>query len=91
MRYFYILRKDKTISERLSLIANLCKYLTVISERQTDFEIIAEDKETKDLKDSLQMICAEKSNLDYIVTRNVKDFEKSKIPAIEPEAFLELI
>ena len=88
---FYILRKDKTISERLSLIANLCKYLTVISERQTDFEIIAEDKETKDLEDSLQMICAEKSNLDYIVTRNVKDFEKSKIPAIEPEAFLELL
>ena len=85
---FYILRKDKTVHERLSLISNICKYVTVISERQTDFEAITENPETKDLEDSLQMICAENANLDYIVTRNVKDFEKSRIPAIEPEEFL---
>lgn len=88
---FYILRKDKTVHERLSLISNICKYLTVISERQTDFEIIAENTETKDLEDSLQMICAENANLDYIVTRNVKDFEKSRIPAVEPEDFLKTL
>ena len=33
---FYILRKDKTVPERLSIINHLCKYLTVISEFQAD-------------------------------------------------------
>ena len=63
----------------------------VISERQTDSEDIAENPETKDLEDSLQMVCAKNASLDYIVTRNVKDFEKSEIPAIEPVDFLNLL
>lgn len=88
---FYILRKDKTLEERLSLIGNLCKYVTVLSESQTDFEAIARNPETRDLEDSLQMICAENYALDYIVTRNTKDFSASKIPAIEPDAFLKLL
>ena len=67
------------------------KYLTVISERQNDFESITEDKETKDLEDSLQMLCAENYQLDYIVTRNIRDFVRSKVKAIEPRAFLNLL
>ena len=38
---FYILRKDKSVKERLSLISNLCKYVTVLSEKQDDFEVLA--------------------------------------------------
>ncbi len=87
---FYILRKDKTVTERLSLILNLCKYVSVISEKQTDFETIAENPETKDLEDSLQMICAENYSLDYIITRNIKDFESSKTLAIEPSEFIKI-
>ncbi len=71
---FYILRKDKTLEERLLMIANLCKYVTVISEKQDDFEVVSKNPETKDLEDSLQMVCAENACLDYIVTRNIKDF-----------------
>lgn len=88
---FYILRKDMSVEARLSLVGGLCKYLTVISERQNDFESITEDKETKDLEDSLQMLCAENYQLDYIVTRNIRDFVRSKVKAIEPRAFLNLL
>lgn len=88
---FYILRKDKTIAERLSLISNLCKYLNVISEKKDDFEVLANNPETKDLEDGLQMQCAKTYSLDYIITRNVKDFEKSEVPAIEPFDFLVLL
>lgn len=87
---FYILRKDKTLAERLSLIGTLCKYVTVLSERQSDFEDIANNPETRDLEDSLQMVCAENYALDYIVTRNTKDFPASKIPAIEPDTFINI-
>lgn len=88
---FYILRKDKTLAERLSLIGTLCKYVTVLSERQSDFEDIANNPETRDLEDSLQMVCAENYALDYIVTRNTKDFSASKIPAIEPDTFINIL
>lgn len=88
---FYILRKDKTLAERLSLIGTLCKYVTVLSERQSDFEDIANNPETRDLEDSLQMVCAENYALDYIVTRNTKDFSASKIPAIKPDTFINIL
>lgn len=88
---FYILRKDKTLEERLSLIRTLCKYVTVLSERQSDFEDIANNPETRDLEDSLQMVCAENYALDYIVTRNTKDFSASKIPVIEPDTFINIL
>ena len=88
---FYILRKDKTLAERLSLIGTHCKYVTVLSERQSDFEDIANNPETRDLEDSLQMVCAENYAIDYIVTRNTKDFSASKIPAIEPDTFINIL
>lgn len=54
---FYILRKDLNVAERLSLIDRLCKYMTIISEHQADFETVAENQFTKDLEDGLQMAC----------------------------------
>ena len=43
-----------------------------------------------DLEDGLQMQCAIEKNLDYIVTRNKKDFSSSKVKAILPEEWIEL-
>ena len=43
---------------------------------------------TEDLEDGLQIQCATKSGLDYIVTRNIDDFKNSSVPAILPSDFL---
>lgn len=40
------------------------------------------------VEDGLQQQCANRLSLDFIVTRNVEDFEKSAVPAIEPGEFL---
>ena len=37
------------------------------------------------------MQCAFKYGLDYIITRNIQDFEKSKIPAVLPQQFLQIL
>ena len=34
---FFIVRKDKTVQERKELILNLCKFFTIISEREDFF------------------------------------------------------
>ena len=43
----------------------------------------------EDFEDCLQDRCAEHAAAEYIITRNVKDFANSKIPAVLPEDFLE--
>lgn len=40
------------------------------------------------MEDSLQMHCANKLQLDFIVTRNVKDFVKSPISAVTAVDFV---
>ena len=37
------------------------------------------------------MQTADKCKLDYIIARNISDFEHSAVPAIEPEDFLKLL
>ena len=42
-----------------------------------------------DFEDCLVSQCAEKVKADFIITRNIKDFDKSPIPAITPEELFE--
>jgi len=44
-----------------------------------------------DFEDSVQFTVGESLSVDYIVTRNVKDFASGSIPAITPEKFIEAI
>lgn len=88
---FYILRKDFPVKERLKLIRLLSTRCTVIPKNQDDFLLVTDNPNTIDLEDGLQMICAQKCNMDYIVTRNLKDFMNSKVKAIEPDTFLEIL
>ena len=43
-----------------------------------------------DLEDAVQMLHAKKAMCEYIITSDLKDFEKSSIPALSPEQFLVL-
>ncbi|MBR5941461.1 MAG: PIN domain-containing protein [Neisseriaceae bacterium] len=87
---FYILRKDFSLEKRLSFIQLLTEQCIIIPEMQEDF-IMSIQENCTDLEDALQMQCAFKYNLDYIITRNIQDFEKSKIPAILPQQFLQIL
>lgn len=82
---FYILRKDFPTENRFQLIHFLAAHFKVIAETQEDFLHIASSPEITDLEDGLQMLCAQKMQLDYIVTRNLDDFNLSVVPAILPE------
>jgi lipopolysaccharide export system permease protein len=47
--------------------------------------------EIKDYEDAVITCCAYRSQVDYIVTRNIKDYAVSKVRAILPEKFVEII
>jgi predicted nucleic acid-binding protein len=41
-----------------------------------------------DYEDAMQAAAAESDRADFIITRNVKDFKNSPVPALTPEQFL---
>lgn len=44
-----------------------------------------------DYEDAVISCCAVHNHIDYIVTRNIKDYERSKVHAILPEQLLKMI
>lgn len=87
----YVLRKNFTLAERKEIFLSLCEFLYVES---IDFGKVIQalkDDDFSDFEDCLQMQCALSLRADYIVTRNVKDFAASEIPAVTPEDFLKLL
>lgn len=88
---FYILRKDFSVEKRKKLLKLLCESMNVLAEnKETILETLCHE-EWNDLEDGLQMECAKKAELDYIVTQNLKDFQTSEISAVSEEAFCEII
>ena len=44
-----------------------------------------------DFEDSVQYIIGEGLAVDYIITRNLRDYASSLIPAVTPDNFLEIV
>lgn len=45
----------------------------------------------KDYEDAVISCCAKRNQMDYIVTRNIKDYEHSKVKVLLPDDFIRLI
>lgn len=47
--------------------------------------------EIKDYEDAVVVSCANRNRMDYIVTRNVRDYEHSKINILLPNELLKIV
>ncbi len=84
----YLLKKYLDERHLREVIYNLLEYIQVIA---IDQDVIKKGLKSKhkDFEDALQILCAYKvEELDYIVTRNIKDFKDSEIPAFPPDELL---
>ncbi|MBR6200200.1 MAG: PIN domain-containing protein [Spirochaetales bacterium] len=88
---FYLMRKDYLHSERRKIILNVLKCLSIVDIDEEKIISSLENEEFTDFEDCLQDECAEEIRADYIVTRDMNDFTKSKIPAITPSDFVKLM
>ncbi len=83
----YLLSKYESIEK----IKNKLRKFKVISEICELDELIIEkglNSDFSDFEDSLQYYSALRTECDVIITRNGKDFKKSKIPVMTPDEFL---
>lgn len=86
----YILRKELDPDKTKKIIDRLLLIFDVAELRAEDLRRAAEMK-TADYEDAVKMCCAKRINADFIVTRNIRDFVSSPVPAVKPSELLDRI
>lgn len=86
----YIMRKELDSEKIKEILTVMTSIFTVVDLRGTDL-IKAAVLDFSDYEDALQSVCASRTKVNYIVTRNIKDFKSSSVPAIKPSELLERI
>ena len=87
----YLLKKYISEKELREVLHNLLDYITIIA---IDIDIIKKGLKSKhkDFEDALQILAANSiEKLNYLVTRNVKDYKDCGIEVLAPEQILKRI
>lgn len=86
---YYIL--NRSISDKEQVYNYMTTLLELIEIIDVTANVIKKslDPDAIDFEDELISVCANDSDIDYIITRNTKDFKKSLVPALTPENFIE--
>jgi predicted nucleic acid-binding protein len=85
---YYLLRKT---AKHQIIVEKIKQLLTIIDIIQMDKAVVlnALNSEFKDFEDALQNFTAiENGKIKIILTRNIKDFSKSKLAVLTPETYL---
>ncbi|MBN2657191.1 MAG: PIN domain-containing protein [Spirochaetales bacterium] len=85
----YIMTKLESESKSIDNIKKLRKFISILPVNEEIIDL-ALDLSAVDFEDSIQFITSEKNDLDFIITRNKKDYKESKIPALTAAEFLNL-
>lgn len=87
---YYLVRKYlHSIEQAKSVMAKLYELFRILDVTAGDCKE-ALLTEMSDYEDSVISCCASHNHIDYIVTRNIKDYEKSKVQAILPGQLLRM-
>lgn len=86
----FILRK---YNKELDIISEFSKFMKITTATLVDSSMVEQSVKSKfkDFEDALQYFSAKHENIDYIITRNKKDFAVSDIPVFEPQEFVDYL
>lgn len=88
---YYILRQSCSHTETIKMLSELAEWTDIIDVSK---EIIKKSLKAdfKDFEDAIQYNCAKSlSKIDFIVTRDTKDFKTSSLPILTPKEAVTLI
>ena len=88
---FYITRKHFSVEERRLFLQLILSRFNVVEESSDMFSAVLADPNCKDLEDGLQMECAARERVDFIVTENIKDFKFSRVKALSAKDALSIV
>ena len=84
----YIMRKELT-QERVGEVIRQLSMIFKIVDLKADDLAKAASLPFSDYEDAVQSVGASRIKAQYIVTRNIKDYKNSKVPAVKPAELLE--
>lgn len=87
----YILLHEMKAEEAKLILRKLKLIVHVINLNEKIVELSLNDDDFKDFEDALQYYTALENEADAIITRNLKDFQKAKLPAMTAAQFLKSI
>lgn len=87
---FYLVQKDKSAAEARAMITNLLQFIKIAPVDQSTIEQ-ALNLDYRDYEDAVQMIAAVQCKVDFLITRNVKDYQPTLLPVLQPVDFLSLL
>lgn len=86
---YYLIRKHlHDIGEAKKVMGKIFSLFTIAEVTSVDC-IDALQLDIKDYEDAVVANCASRNDIEYIITRNVKDFMNSSVKAIQPKVFLQ--
>ena len=87
----YLLLKEKKPNEAKSILRKLRLIVDILPLDDKIITLALNDDSFTDFEDGLQYFSAIESNQDMIITRNLKDFKKSKLPVMTARQFIETL
>ncbi len=86
----YLLRK---LTSNISALKYLRKLKTLINILPTDEKVIEQalNSEFRDFEDAIQYFTAVNNGINVLLTRNKRDYKKSKIPILTAEEFIKTL
>ena len=86
--FYYLVTPTRGDSDARAFLEDLLRFMYV-APTSTDALRHAATLPMRDFQDAMQVAAARACGADHIVTRNVRDFERSPIPAITPAGALD--
>lgn len=84
----YVMRRELDPERVEAVLERLALIFRVVDLTASDIERAARCR-WSDFEDALQSVVAERVRADFIITRNVRDFKQSRIPAFSPSEYLQ--
>ena len=83
----YIMRKEMD-AQRIEEVLHMLSLIFEFAELNDSDLFSEDDLQWPDFEDAVQSVTAERIHADYIITRNVRDFSRSKVIAFTPDELL---
>jgi predicted nucleic acid-binding protein len=87
---FYLIAKDKSSEQARVTLTNLLQFLKIASVDQNTIEQ-ALNLPYRDFEDAVQMMAALKIHADYLLTRNVRDYQPAPMKVVQPVELLAIL
>jgi len=85
----YFVHKEYDVNIVREQMDELLDFLTIIDAGRKDAVKSLKMTDFDDIEDAFQAQCAEREQVDFIITRDLKGFKNSNVPAVMPDEYLQ--